>query len=516
MTLQGVMSSVVSVWRWRRSRTPAIVEAPTHKRFLLFLRSTDSPSGPLDAAVARSVGSVAQVVGIGGPPGTSGIVTAKDFRRLTEQAAAILIAPGRRAGIQWELASLEQRGLLSKCLFLAPNATATQTDLRPCTLATDSALSSPQRTRHKLIAASWAVAFCLLAGSASAQNPPIVVNQDNKLEHMLDLIEDNAFIRLLKVREGFGLRLGGIDGGPSFAFGPVWRTSRALHGHATLQASAAFAPTGDRDIAAGLIIPEAGSHRFGVAFTMSNSHLARERLYSEGIDSSRADETFFALDRQISTIEATLIATRQLRIRGGVRLASMKATHDEPTTFGVTFLSAELDRRDVPGNPRRGGWYAVGLERYADRSHARRSFNQVSVDIEQHFSWWRRERLLTLRATAVHSDVQPGQDVPFYFQPTLGGSRWLRGYVTDRFRDRHLLALQAEYGWDIWPFLNAVVFYEIGQVARTWTEMTLNRFRSDYGFGFRLGSTRTVAVRTDVAFGSGEGTRFSMRLSHAF
>jgi hypothetical protein len=95
----------------------------------------------------------------------------------------------------------------------------------------------------------------------------------------------------------------------------------------------------------------------------------------------------------------------------------------------------------------------------------------------------------------------------------------LRGVATDRFRDRNLLALQAEYGWDIGPFLGAVLFYETGAVAHDREELALKNLKylkRDYGIGFRLGSARTIALRTDVALGSGEGTRIAMRFSHAF
>jgi outer membrane protein assembly factor BamA len=151
-----------------------------------------------------------------------------------------------------------------------------------------------------------------------------------------------------------------------------------------------------------------------------------------------------------------------------------------------------------------------------DRSVGRHSFNRIDVDVEQHISWWRGQRLLTVRALAIGTEADRGHEVPFYLQPTLGGSAWLRGFANDRFRDRHVLAMQAEYGWDIWPFLNAVLFYEMGQVAPEWADLFTQGFERDYGFGFRFGSARTVAVRTDIAFGSGEGTRFSTRFSHAF
>jgi outer membrane translocation and assembly module TamA len=170
----------------------------------------------------------------------------------------------------------------------------------------------------------------------------------------------------------------------------------------------------------------------------------------------------------------------------------------------------------MPGNPRQGGRYEVAVARYADAAADRYSFTRVDVDLEQHLSAWKRQRVLTLRAVASASIADRGHAVPFHLQRTLGGSRLLRGFVTDRFRDTNLVALQAEYGFDVLPFLGTVLFYEAGAVAPRWQDLSLGNLRRDYGLGFRFGGARAVAMRTDVAFGSGEGARLTMRFNHAF
>jgi hypothetical protein len=181
----------------------------------------------------------------------------------------------------------------------------------------------------------------------------------------------------------------------------------------------------------------------------------------------------------------------------------------------VVSARAALDYRDIPGNPRGGGRYDIALSRHIDAGR-RYSFTRFDVDLEQHVSAWKRQRVLTFRAMASASIAADGHAVPFHVQRTLGGSRILRGFVTDRFRDTHVMAMQAEYGFDVLPFVNTVVFYEAGTVAPRWQDLSLGNLRRDYGLGFRFGGARTVAVRTDVAFGSGEGTRFTTRFSHAF
>jgi outer membrane protein assembly factor BamA len=187
----------------------------------------------------------------------------------------------------------------------------------------------------------------------------------------------------------------------------------------------------------------------------------------------------------------------------------------ERNRFTVISLAATLDYRDVPGNPRSGGRYHVAVTRYHDPGR-RYGFNRVDAEVEQHLAAWQNQRLLTIRALASATNAEAGQQVPFQLQPTLGGSRVLRGFVTDRFRSNKVVALQAEYGWDVLPFLNAVLFAEAGSAVSRWRELDRRSLHTDYGLGFRFGSARTVALRTDVAFGSGEGTRLNVRFNHAF
>jgi hypothetical protein len=403
--------------------------------------------------------------------------------------------------------------------------------------------------------ASLLLAGSLLARPAAAQNTTdtragevssardikaatLTVAAADKVERLLDFVERNSLMQQLSTpRDGLGIRFGGIERGSGLAAGPVWRTSSPLQGRLQLRASAAASIARDHEIEGEASIHEVGTHRISVSFGASASHLAQERFFGEGPSSSRVDETAFALDRRAAGVDATVTGASWLRVTAGAGFAGLTVADgaargvpgiltrwtadgapglDSATTFSVVSVSATADWRDVPGNPRHGGRYHVRLERHSDRSLKRHSFNRMNVELEQHLPWWRNQRMVTLRGMAVLSQPDSGHEVPFYLQPTLGGSHVLLGFVTDRFRDRNALALQAEYAWDIWPFLNAVLFYETVAVAHEWQEIAFKNLKRDYGIGFRFGSARTIALRTDVALGSGEGTRIAMRFSHAF
>lgn len=360
-------------------------------------------------------------------------------------------------------------------------------------------------------------------------------HQNDGLVRLLDFVEQKVG-QFTTPRDGFGVRIGGIASGSDLAAGPLWQ-ARVLDGALLLRSSAAASVFGDYDVEAGAAIPELRSHRLSIKAGGSRRHLARERFYGLGMSTSAMNQTMFELDRSEAHLEASVFAASWLTISGGggwsdlsvadgeyTRAPSISTRFDRrsapglgsPATFGVLTASAVVDWRDVPGNPRSGGRYQVSIDRHSDRSLNQYSFTRAMLDLEQHFSWWRNQRVLSLRGLAVVSTPDARNDVPFYLQPTLGGSRMLRGFATDRFRDRNLVWAQAEYGWDLWPFLGAVLFYEGGVVASEPAALGFRDVKRDYGIGFRLGSARTVAVRTDVAFGSGEGTRIAMRFSHAF
>ena len=355
-----------------------------------------------------------------------------------------------------------------------------------------------------------------------------------KVERFLNWIERGPFFAS-QPRDGFGVRVG-IENGPGLALGPSWQTSSALGGALHLAAGGAMSIVGDREIAGNIGLPRLAGGRVALAVDANTSHLAQERFFGTGMTSARADVAAFALDQRRAVASATLNAAwLQLSGSGGTlttRTADAQAVTIAPLSarftpasaagmgvdhaFTITSLGAAIDARDVPGNPRRGGRYAIAAQRYAAAPHQPYSFTRVDTELEQHFSFWKRQRVITLRAIASTALTADGHTVPFYLQPSLGGSRLLRGFVNDRFRDRSLVALQAEYGWDLTPFISAVGFYEAGAVGSSLRSITARNVRRDYGIGFRFGSARTVAFRTDVAFGSGEGTRFTMRFNHAF
>ncbi|MBI2186047.1 MAG: BamA/TamA family outer membrane protein, partial [Acidobacteria bacterium] len=146
----------------------------------------------------------------------------------------------------------------------------------------------------------------------------------------------------------------------------------------------------------------------------------------------------------------------------------------------------------------------------------RYTFRRVEADLQQYLPLLRDRRVLALHALVSASDADGGRTIPFYFQRTLGGPDDLRGFRRFRFRDTHMLLLQAEYRWEIFTAVDGAIFYDAGKVAPRLGDLTLGDLESDYGIGFRFGTRNGVFLRVEGAFGSSGGKHFIFRFGHVF
>lgn len=189
--------------------------------------------------------------------------------------------------------------------------------------------------------------------------------------------------------------------------------------------------------------------------------------------------------------------------------------YDEQPDFLRTDASAAFDWRDNPLHPHAGGRYSVALSRYHDRDLDAFDFNRVDIELQQYVPLPNRYRTLALRAAAVVTDPGAGQDVPFFYQPTLGGGQQLRGFREFRFRDRNSLVLTAEYRWEASWMLDGALFVDAGKVAHERSDLNFRDLDVSYGVGFRVHSNRAFVTRLDLAV-SREGFIPLLRFEHVF
>lgn len=357
-------------------------------------------------------------------------------------------------------------------------------------------------------------------------------HRQGKVERLLFKIEDALLLeRVLNPPRGLYARVGGLGEGAGFGAGPGYRYS-----------------TGDFDVRASA----AGSlKRYAIAeLSLLLPGVVRDGPYAE-LYLRRRDfpqEDFFGLGPHSVQEQRTNFALRDTLVRGsgGMRAggltAGLAASYLRPSigrgtdtrspstddVFAPASLPGFLDQppfivfqpfveygtADPPLNPTTGSRVRLTFSRYSDRELDRFTFSRWDLDVRQYIPFFHRTRTIALRAWLSSSDAAAGQDVPFYLQQTLGGAYSLRGFRTFRFRDRSLALLQAEYRWRINEFVTGAVFYDTGAVAARFGD--LGGFERDYGFGLRAGGRNGVAFRTDVVFGSGEGTRLLVRFDNVF
>jgi hypothetical protein len=188
---------------------------------------------------------------------------------------------------------------------------------------------------------------------------------------------------------------------------------------------------------------------------------------------------------------------------------------EQPTfLYGEGF--AEIDYRDEPGHTRAGGHYAVRLRKYSDRDLDQYGFNAVDVRLRQFFPIFDKKRVFAFQLAVSGTDAASGSRVPFYYQPTLGGGQSLRSERDYRFRDTHMLLMNAEYRWEAFSALDMALFTDWGKVAPKFSDLDFSDLEHAYGIGFRVVAAQNVIFRLDIATGGSEGIRYMFKYSKVF
>jgi len=138
------------------------------------------------------------------------------------------------------------------------------------------------------------------------------------------------------------------------------------------------------------------------------------------------------------------------------------------------------------------------------------SFNRFVVDA-RHFRPL-GQSTNTILAAQLIGQFHTGT-VPFRELANLGGDRTIRGYYEGRYRDRQLLAVQAELRQHLFGRFNGVAFAGLGQVGNQFTDLAEGPLKVSGGAGLRFAFNRRdrLNIRLDYGVGSGSsGVYFSI------
>lgn len=128
---------------------------------------------------------------------------------------------------------------------------------------------------------------------------------------------------------------------------------------------------------------------------------------------------------------------------------------------------------------------------------------------------------LDLRSTVIASRTGPGAVVPFFMQPTVGGSDInsqvsLRGFANYRFRDRDSTFSQVEYSLPVRNPVGLLLFYDAGTVGPTLGSLTFAHLRQDGGVGATIRVQGSVVGQIYLAWGAGHGPMLGYNLAKSF
>jgi len=107
------------------------------------------------------------------------------------------------------------------------------------------------------------------------------------------------------------------------------------------------------------------------------------------------------------------------------------------------------------------------------------------------------------------------KDTPFFLYPAFGKDADLRGYQMGTYRDRFLVAAQAEYRHRFTNRIGATTFGGVGSVAPDFAGWEKTLWSAGAGFRFVLAPRNDISLRIDVARGRDE-TIYYVGIGEAF
>jgi hypothetical protein len=358
-----------------------------------------------------------------------------------------------------------------------------------------------------------------------------------RAEQVIDQIEQKKVLALLMDGvAGFRIHLGGLVNGSGLALGPEYQRRDLAHGQVQFRTSVRGSVRKFYLMDADLSMPSLADGRILVDLYAQHFSYPHIDYYGPGANSTKSGRTGFMLENTSfqTTLAAKPLPHFKVGLTGSYLMANVSRGRDdrftstdqvftEQTTPGIQFQSnflegggfVQYDWRDNPGGPRRGGNYLAQYTTYSDTMRQRYSFDRLDLEAQQYFGFFNQRRVIALRGKVEATDPRAGNAVPFYLQPTLGGSDDLRGFRPFRFYDNNAIVLNGEYRWEVFSGLDMALFVDAGRVFHDWHQINLRELETDYGFGFRFNARNNVFLRLDTAF-SREGFQIWFRFNNVF
>jgi len=361
------------------------------------------------------------------------------------------------------------------------------------------------------------------ASGQATDQPPAVVRK------VRNYIENSPIVQRLK-GDGIYPRIGGLSPGSGLAGGAGYR--RHLD-WAFVDVSAAVSTKAYRGIDATL--GWVNTKYFDVATKLTFRNNTQDDFYGLGIDTTDATRVDYGIRSTDFSTRAAAHVTSWMRIGADVGYYIPAVRHgrdDNLRTIGSIFTDvtapglaqqphfvhdsvfAEVDSRDAHGFPRRGGFYRAAYSLWNDRTLEQYDFRRIDI-VGSHFVSVAPNDVVALRLALGYANNRPGDRVPFYLMPYVGGGDTVRSFREFRFRDENAGVFNVEFRHKVHSMVHLAGFVDFGKVAHDWQDINPTNMRHAYGFGVRGGPDEMTYVRLDIARGD-EGTRVFLKFTPAF
>jgi outer membrane protein assembly factor BamA len=335
---------------------------------------------------------------------------------------------------------------------------------------------------------------------------------------------------------GFHPMIGGMSTGSGWALGALFRKADIKNGALVFSASGQASLSAYQKYEMNLEAPRLANEHVFLAFGFRQRNFPQEDFFGVGSDSVEEDRTSFRLEdteysagfgvrplrrmavgTRVGVLNTNTASGTDKRFPSIERLFTATTTPglDRQPDYGYVSAFAQYDDRDEPLNPRSGGLSRVEGAYYDDRDFSSYSFRRLDFEVQRYFPFFNERRVIAARSRLQLTDANPGQQVPFFLLPTLGGAEDLRGFREFRFRDKNSVVFNLEYRWEAFSGLDMAVFGDAGNVYNDIGDIKMDELETSYGIGFRFNTNKSVFLRMDIGFGH-EGPRTFIKFGHVF
>lgn len=398
--------------------------------------------------------------------------------------------------------------------------------------------------QHEMPEAPSVTRAGLIEAQEAAKAQKLIPLAPPRGQQVFEKIENNVLYPIFWPN-GWSLKLGGLPTGAGFTLGPRYTRTDLLRDSVTTDTSLVGSTKlwwrGGTALAAPSVADGHLSFRLDAAY----EDAASVEFYGEGPTSSKAGKSNFRREFTTTHFE-TGVHTFRDKLSIGYRIGGLLANVGEggddsqPSTkriysetntpglerqshfvTGTSFADIDLTKHGFD-NPS-GFHFEVENTQFWDKTWGGMySFDLLSTQGAYYFSFANGMRTLAVRARNETAFTNGNHQIPFYLQPTLGGSNDLRGYNRYRFYGNGSSLVNVEYRWPLAQVLEMAVFADGGNVYQRPGLIGLRHTRGDGGFGFRFKKKEATFMRIDMGI-SPEGVQAWFvfnpvfgKLSHSF